>query len=200
MVVILPPAAGTSPLSSSNDTSPGAALLEPRQGDGYPDPSCTADASRRLSVVLGPNRDGKGRSNGRPDRSRRHASGAGALPPSFGEGQHGRRVAGARLARQGVDLPVRVEPAGDRVALPAKVDRPHHGVVAELRGHDHGEHAPVPPGVKGRRLRPVELGGRQSVVLADGDIDDLPQVAVEVAEGEAVAAVGVRVPAFIDRG
>src|SRR5690606_18223404 len=65
---------------------------------------------------------------------------------------------------------------------------------AEVGGNTHGEDPRVTTRWEAGRLHAVELGGLDVVVRAQGHLQRIPLVSVEVPEGVGVAAVGVLVP------
>jgi len=70
--------------------------------------------------------------------------------------------------------------------------------VAEIGRHLHDEDAPVAPRRKVGRLALIRVARLHGVVGADGDVDRLFRIAVEVAEREAERPVRVAVPTFED--
>ena len=70
----------------------------------------------------------------------------GPLPsgPSFANLSDRRRVPGARLTFKGVNLPVRMQTAGNRNRLAAGFERPHDGLVPEVSRYLDRENTPMP--------------------------------------------------------
>ncbi len=98
------------------------------------------------------------------------------------ETQAGRCVARARLAAQGIDLPVFVQAARHEVSITADFQRPDKSLVAEICRHCYRENAPMPAWLKMRWLSLVRRARLEEIVRADRNLQRFPVVAIEVAE------------------
>src|SRR5206468_11424668 len=88
----------------------------------------------------------------------------------------------------------------NRRGLAVGDDRPGELRVAEILRHRNREDAPLAPRQKMRRLTVVGPARLDAIVRPDGNVDHLFQVAIEVADEEVDAAVGLVEPAFEGAG
>ena len=170
----------------SNATAPGPAVLAPHQPEtvGPIRRAALADA-----VVGRPHRDRRRLGHRRP-RRRRRADPELPLPRLTvrrPEAHDGRRVAARHLFER-VDLPLGAQVPGNRDGLAVRGQRPRQPPV-EVGGHDHRENPRLPPRQEMGGLPPVGGTGIEAVARADGHVEVLVVVPVEVAEHEAAGGV-----------
>ena len=86
-----------------------------------------------------------------------------------------------------------------RSDLPVRDERPDHFLLSQVRRHRHREQLPVEAGIEVGRLAAIRSGRLDLVLGADRNRQFLDVIAIQVAEEQIEAAIGVLRPAFEDR-